>query len=68
MVVDSATKIATVTTFLELINLATPGVVAIVGAIRRPDGSLEALPEAKADFQAAIDGAAEWNRQHGLTE
>ena len=65
---DSATKIATVTNILELINLATPGVVEIIGAIRRPDGSLEALPEAKKDFQAAIDGAAEWNRQHGFTE
>lgn len=63
---DEATKIATVTNILELINLATPGVVAIVGAIQRPDGSLEALPQAKADFQAAVDGAAEWRKQHGF--
>ena len=65
---DAPTKIATVTNILDLINLATPGVVAIIGAIRRPDGSLEALPEAKADFQAAVDGAAEWNAAHGIGE
>ncbi len=64
---DSATKIATVTNILELINLATPGVIEIVGAIKRPDGSLEALPAAKKDFQDAVDGAAEWNKQHGFT-
>lgn len=63
---DPATKIATVTGILNAINLATPGVVEIIGAIRRPDGSLEALPEAKKDFQAAVDNAAEWNKQHGF--
>lgn len=65
---DENTKIATVTNILNLINLATPGVVAIVGAIRRPNGSLEALPEAKADFQAAVDGAAAWRKEHGFTD
>lgn len=63
---DANTKIATVTNILELINLATPGVVQIVGAIRKPDGTLEALPQAKADFQAAVDGAAKWNAEHGF--
>jgi hypothetical protein len=63
---DTNTKIATVTSMLDLINAATPGLVEIIGAVRRPDGSLEALPEAKKDFQAAVDGAAEWNKAHGF--
>lgn len=63
---DEATKIATVTNIVGLINLATPGIIEVIAAIRRPDGSLEALPQAKADFQAAVDGAAEWRKQHGF--
>ena len=64
---DQANKIAAITSWLDIINKATPGLVAIIGAIRRPDGSLEALPEAKKDFQAAVDNAKKWNADHGFT-